>query len=106
MTRIAVRVLRDDTASPMRNNWKRPAAAWLTQDALWLVSKTVTDKLRAYLLSQSIEGIPSSHIAVLDELQSNGLVESTPEGKAIWTALVAQWDRQQSFTFFCAYSRR
>ncbi|HEX8595076.1 MAG TPA: MobH family relaxase [Pseudomonas sp.] len=75
------------------------AAGWLTQDTLWLVSKTVTDKLRAYLLSQSIEGIPSSNLAVFDELQSHGLVESTPEGKAIWTALVAQGNWQQSFTF-------
>jgi hypothetical protein len=71
----------------------------LTQDALWLVSKTVTDKLRAHLLAQSVEGIPSSNIAVFDELQSHGLVESTPEGKAIWTALVAQGNWQQSFTF-------
>ncbi|ROM70889.1 relaxase [Pseudomonas brassicacearum] len=75
------------------------AAGWLTQDALWLVSKTVTDKLRAYLLSQSIEGIPSSNLAVFDELQSHGLVESTPEGKAIWIALVTQGNWQQSFTF-------
>ncbi len=75
------------------------AAGWLTQDALWLVSKTVTDKLRAYLLSQWIEGIPSSNLAVFDELQSHGLVESTPEGKAIWTALVTQGTWQQSFTF-------
>ena len=75
------------------------AAAWLTQDALWLVSKTVTDKLRAYLLSQAIEGIPSSNIAVFDELQSHGLVESTPEGKAIWTALVTQGNWKQTFTF-------
>ena len=75
------------------------AAGWLIQDALWLVSKTVTDKLRAYLLSQSIEGIPSSNLAVFDELQSHGLAESTPEGKAIWTALVAQGDWQQTFTF-------
>ncbi|RMT95929.1 hypothetical protein ALP39_200397 [Pseudomonas marginalis pv. marginalis] len=75
------------------------AAGWLTQDALWLVSKTVTDKLRAYLLSQSIEGIPSSNLAVFDELQSHGLVESTPEGKAIWTALVTEGTWQQSFTF-------
>ncbi len=75
------------------------AAGWLTQDALWLVSKTVTDKLRAYLLSRSIEGIPSSNNAVFDELQSHGLVESTPEGKAIWTALVTQGNWEQSFTF-------
>lgn len=75
------------------------AAGWLTQDSLWLVSKAVTDKLRAYLLSQAIEGIPSPNIAVFDELQSHGLVESTPEGKAIWTALVTQGNWQQSFTF-------
>ncbi len=75
------------------------ATGWLTQDALWLVSKTVTDKLRAYLLSQSIEGVPSSNIAVFDELQSHGLVESTPDGKAIWTALVTHGNWQQSFTF-------
>ncbi|MEN4946531.1 MobH family relaxase [Pseudomonas proteolytica] len=75
------------------------AAGWLTQDALWLVSKTVTDKLRAYLLSQSIEGIPSSNIAVFDELQSHGLVASTPEGKVIWTALVAQGEWKQTLTF-------
>ncbi|MGH8390201.1 MAG: MobH family relaxase [Pseudomonas sp.] len=75
------------------------AAGWLTHDALWLVSKTVTDKLRAYLLSQSIEGIPSSNIAVFDELQSHGLVESTSGGKAIWTALVAQGNWEQTFTF-------
>ncbi|NWB09067.1 TraI domain-containing protein [Pseudomonas sp. D5002] len=75
------------------------AAGWLTHDALWLVSKTVTDRLRAYLLSQSFEGIPSSNIAVFDELQSHGLVESTPEGKAIWTAFVVQGNWQQTFTF-------
>jgi len=75
------------------------AAGWLTRDALWLISKTVTDKLRAYLLSQSIEGIPSSNLVVFDELQSHGLVESTPEGKAIWTAQVTQGDWQHSFTF-------
>ena len=41
-----------------------------------------TDKLRSYLLSQSIEGTPSSNIAVFDELQSHGVVESTPESNA------------------------
>ncbi|CRM33282.1 MobH family relaxase [Pseudomonas sp. 25 R 14] len=75
------------------------AAGWLTQDALWLVSKTVTDKLRAYLLSHAIDGIPTSNIAVFDELQSHGLVASTPQGKAIWNALVEQENWQQHFTF-------
>jgi integrating conjugative element relaxase (TIGR03760 family) len=75
------------------------AAGWLTPDALWLVSKAVTDKLRAHLLSQAIDGIPSSNTALFDELQSHGLVEPTPEGKAIWSATVDQENWQQTFTF-------
>jgi integrating conjugative element relaxase (TIGR03760 family) len=75
------------------------AAGWLTQDALWLVSKSVTDKLRAYLLAQAIEGIPSSNLALFDELQAHGLVERNSQGKAIWTATVTQDNWQQTFTF-------
>ncbi|MFK0033780.1 MobH family relaxase [Pseudomonas monteilii] len=75
------------------------AAGWLTEDHLWLVSKTTTDKLRAHLLAQAVDGIPSSNIALFDELQSHGLVESTPEGKAIWNATVTDSDWQHRFTF-------
>lgn len=74
------------------------ASGWLTQDTLWLVSKTVTDKLRAWLLAQSVDGIPSSNSAVFDELQSHGLVQTTPEGKAIWTATIEDGDWRQSLT--------
>ncbi|TRZ60947.1 relaxase [Pseudomonas alloputida] len=75
------------------------AAGWLTEDHLWLVSKTATDRLRAYLLAQSVDGIPSSNIALFDELQSHGLVDSTPEGKAVWSANVTDNDWQHRFTF-------
>lgn len=75
------------------------AAGWLTKDHLWLVSKTATDKLRAYLLAQAVDGIPSSNIAMFDELQSHGLVDATPEGKAIWNAAVANEGWQHRFTF-------
>ncbi|WPM28243.1 MobH family relaxase [Pseudomonas sp. P1B16] len=75
------------------------AAGWLTEDHLWLVSKTATDKLRAYLLAQSVDGIPSSNIALFDELQSHGLVDATPEGKAVWGAAVTDGDWQNRFTF-------
>lgn len=75
------------------------AAGWLTQDHLWLVSKTATDKLRAYLLAQAVDGIPSSNIALFDELQSHGLVDATPEGKAVWNAIVTDNDWQHRFTF-------
>lgn len=75
------------------------AAGWLTEDHLWLVSKTATDKLRAYLLAQSVDGIPSSNIALFDELQSHGLVDATDEGKAVWSAAVTDGDWQHRFTF-------
>ncbi|MBK5003873.1 MobH family relaxase [Pseudomonas sp. S32] len=75
------------------------AAGWLTEEHLWLVSKTATDKLRAYLLAQSVDGIPSSNIALFDELQSHGLVDATGEGKAVWSAAVTDGDWQHHFTF-------
>lgn len=77
-----------------------PADGWLTQDALWLVSKTVSDKLRAHLLSQGIDGIPASNTAVFNVLQDHGIVQPTPDGKAIWKAAVtseAGWSH--AFTF-------
>jgi integrating conjugative element relaxase (TIGR03760 family) len=75
------------------------ATGWLTDNALWLVSKVAADKIRAYLLAQSIDGVPSSNIALFDELQSHGLVEANSEGKAIWKATVIDGDWQQQFTF-------
>ena len=75
------------------------AAGWLTEGHLWLVSKTATDKLRAYLLSQAVDGIPSSNIAMFDELQSHGLVDPTPEGKAVWSANVSDEGWLHRFTF-------
>ena len=75
------------------------ATGWLTDNALWLVSKVAADKIRAYLLAQSIDGVPSSNIALFDELQSHGLVEANSEGKAVWKAAVVDGDWQQQFTF-------
>ncbi|BBR54769.1 helicase [Pseudomonas putida] len=75
------------------------AAGWLTEDHLWLVSKTTTDKLRAHLLAQAVDGIPTSNIVLFDELQSHGLVEATPESKAVWNATVTDGDWQHRFTF-------
>ncbi|MGY4494701.1 MobH family relaxase [Pseudomonas sp. TE3610] len=75
------------------------AAGWLTEEHLWLVSKTTTDKLRAHLLTQALDGIPTCNIALFDELQSHGLVDATPEGKAVWSATVTDGDWQHRFTF-------
>lgn len=74
------------------------AVGWLTAEYLWLVSKTATDKLRSYLLSQAVDGIPNSNIAMFDELQSHGLVDATPAGKAVWNATVCSHEWQHRFT--------
>lgn len=81
-------------------NQPQASDGWLTQDTLWLVSKTVSDKLRAHLLSQGIDGIPSNNTAVFNVLQDHGIALPTPDGKAIWKATVtsdAGWSH--SFTF-------
>ncbi|RSH69194.1 MobH family relaxase [Stutzerimonas stutzeri] len=72
----------------LKLNQAGPADGWLTGDALWLVSKTVSDKLRAYLLSQGIDGIPANNTAVFNVLQDHGMLQPTPVGKAIWRATV------------------
>ncbi|QVX40729.1 TraI domain-containing protein (plasmid) [Ralstonia solanacearum] len=83
----------------LKLNQPQASDGWLTQDSVWLVSKTVSDKLRAYLLSQGVEGIPANNVAVFDVLQDHSIAQPTPEGKAIWNATVtsnAGWSH--SFT--------
>lgn len=69
-------------------NQPQASDGWLTLDALWLVSKTVSDKLRAYLLSQGIEGIPENNVTLFNVLQDHGIVQAAADGKAIWHATV------------------
>ncbi|MEN1479501.1 TraI domain-containing protein, partial [Pseudomonas aeruginosa] len=38
----------------LKLNQPEASDGWLTEDALWLVSKTVSDKLRAHLLSEGL----------------------------------------------------
>lgn len=75
------------------------AACWLTADGLWLVSKVVADKLRAFLLSQSVDKVPSKNSALFDELQSHRLIEPNADGNAIWKAKVIDGTWEQEFTF-------
>lgn len=72
----------------LKLNQPEASDGWLTSDALWLVSKTVSDKLRAHLLSQGIEGIPANNTAVFNVLQDHGMLQPTPDGKAIWRATI------------------
>ncbi|PPT78527.1 MobH family relaxase [Xanthomonas theicola] len=72
----------------LKLNQPQASDGWVTHDALWLVSKTVSDKLRAHLLTQGIDGIPSNNTAVFNVLQDHGILQATPGGKAIWKATV------------------
>lgn len=76
----------------VRNEFKlnQPEASdgWLTENALWLVSKTASDKLRAHLLSQGISGIPERNTTLFNILQEHELVLESATGKAIWRATV------------------
>ncbi len=72
----------------LKLNQPEASDGWLTEDGLWLVSKTVSDKLRAHLLSQGIDGIPANNTAVFNVLQEHGMLQPAPDGKAIWRATV------------------
>ncbi|HGI9957942.1 MobH family relaxase [Pseudomonas aeruginosa] len=73
----------------LKLNQPEASDGWLTEDALWLVSKTVSDKLRAHLLSQGIDGIPANNTAVFNVLQDHGMLQPRPNGKAIWRATIS-----------------
>jgi integrating conjugative element relaxase, PFL_4751 family len=84
----------------LKLNQPKASDGWLTDDALWLVSKTVADKLKAHLLSQGVSGIPESNPAIFNVLQEHAIIQPTLEGKAIWTATVKSssgWSHE--FTF-------
>lgn len=84
----------------LKLNQPEASDGWLTEDALWLVSKTVSDKLRAHLLSQGIDGIPSNNTAVFNVLQDHGMLQPASDGKAIWKAtVVGEGGWSHSFTF-------
>ena len=72
----------------LKLNQPEASDGWLTDDALWLVSKTVSDKLRAHLLSQGVDGIPANNTAVFNVLQDHGILQPAPDGKAIWRATI------------------
>ncbi|NWB98352.1 TraI domain-containing protein [Pseudomonas gingeri] len=83
----------------LKLNQPRASDGWLTDDGLWLVSKPVADKLRAHLLSQGVEGVPSSNTTLFNVLQDNAIIQVSPEGKAIWTATIQNGKWKKTLTF-------
>lgn len=99
LQRQLVEGLRHLVADQLKLNQPGASDGWLTSDALWLVSKTVADKLRAHLLSQGVEGIPSSNSTFFNVLQDHGIIQSNEAGKAIWKATVDSGSWQMTLTF-------
>lgn len=82
----------------LKLNQAKASDGWLTADSLWLVSKTVSDKLRAHLLGQGVEGIPTSNTDVFNVLQDHGILQATQDNKAIWKATVTHGDWSHTLT--------
>ena len=72
----------------LKLNQPEASDGWITEDALWLVSKTISNKLRAHLLSQGVDGIPANNTAVFNVLQDHAMLQPTASGKAIWRATI------------------
>lgn len=84
----------------LKLNQPEASDGWITADAIWLVSKTVSDRLRAHLLSQGIEGVPDRNSTLFNVFQDNGLIVANPAGKAIWDAeILSPTGWKNAFTF-------
>lgn len=70
------------------NNSKTGSDGWLVDDVLWLVNKTVADKIRVCLHEQGITSIPHSNSKLFDELLAHNIVMQTEDGRAVWTCKV------------------
>ncbi|WGT27057.1 MobH family relaxase [Pseudomonas marginalis] len=99
LQRQLIEGLRFLVTEQLKLNQPRASDGWLTDDALWLVSKTVADKLRAHLLAQGAESIPTSNSTLFNVLQDNAIIQVNAEGKAIWTAMVHSGKWQKTLTF-------
>lgn len=99
LQRQLIEGLRYLVTEQLKLNQPRASDGWLTDDALWLVSKTVADKLRAHLLSQGAESVPSSNSTLFNVLQDNAIIQVNAEGKAIWTVTVQSGKWQKTLTF-------
>lgn len=74
---------------------------WLTEDGLWVMSKTTADRIRGYLIEQGISA-PSQNGRIFDELQAHNLIEKNDDGSGIWSAKVKSnmgWAPPKPFSF-------
>nr|WP_256594094.1 TraI domain-containing protein [Avibacterium gallinarum] len=79
---------------------KGPGDGWLTEEGLWLMSKTAADQIRAYLIEQGISA-PNDNRKLFDEMQAHQVIESTSRSSAIWYCQLnadAGWKPKDKFS--------
>lgn len=76
---------------------QKGGVAWLTEEALWLVSPRAINELKAHLYAQGIKNIPADLNRLYGELQAHGLIEEVSEGKSVWKCDVSEGEWKQSF---------
>ncbi|OVG41185.1 MobH family relaxase [Klebsiella pneumoniae] len=69
------------------NNPECGSDGWLTEDALWLISKTTADRVRAWLLQHGVSSVPENNNRLFDELLTHQLIVAN-EDKAIWRCII------------------
>lgn len=76
------------------------ASGYLTEDGLFMMSKSTADAIRAYLIAQGVS-VPANNGKLFDELQAHHLIETTPEQTAVWHCKIAShsgWCPDNLFT--------
>lgn len=76
---------------------QKGGVAWLTDEALWLVSPRAVNELKAHLYAQGIKSIPADLNRLYGELQAHGLIEEVTDGKSVWKCEISEGDWKQSF---------
>ena len=76
---------------------QKGGVAWLTDEALWLVSPRAINELKAHLYAHGIKNIPADLNRLYGELQAFGLIEEVSEGKSVWKCVVSDGDWKQTF---------
>lgn len=82
------------------NSPKGGCDGWLTEDGLWLMSKSTADNIRSYLMLQGVS-VPAQNGKIFDELQTHRLIQKTDNATAIWNGRVisnAGWAPPKPFT--------
>ncbi|WIX33282.1 MobH family relaxase [Salinicola sp. JS01] len=76
---------------------QKGGTAWLTDEALWLVSPKAVNELKTHLYALGVKSIPADLNRLYGELQAHGLIEEASEGKSVWKCEILDGEWRQSF---------